>query len=1247
MKKILFVLVSLFLVLMSVSFVSAAIGDHCNTGCPDPCEECNVLMMKCVATPYVPCEDNDGTVCTKGVCGNYNNCVSVPDYDMNGQDCESDQPKNPTDWICTLDQCIDGICGHFGDVSLEGDDCGGNNGGDDGNDCTKDLCNQYGKCVHDQYYGATHGCVPTEEDCAREGLFFLGKGDPNDCCSDSGFCSGVTGSPEGRQCEIHFPPENTLCGVQPSETCLERRCDEGSCLPTGSVREGNLCGKGYNTGNDCTVEKCELGACTEMNIEEGTICCGEYCSITDEECQGCECEGSDCNIINVPDFTTCTEDGDACTIDQCKSGGCTHDTPTSVCRSCQEACEAAYPPLKDKIVGICRPEGDDCSGYTSGDPLDPFFYQGFSDCEDNCCCMIKNTCMDFCKEKGYSSQQECKDIPYEFGVCMEKEQEEWCSVRSVGECFDAREKLLTDCDLETQKCCCHGEAKEPTGYGGEYPLANTILAVSRHIRRNKMSKVATSVNCNNCESSATVTLDPIDSSDSSVLGSIISFFKRIFGITGSSVSSITKGRVPTKAEWTSSDPFYTEGNNPRTSADDACLGDLQNDVPCVTEWEINTTGPVCTTYDFFATYNITHEGGFDCWGWDCRYDVAACPPDEYPTYVYEYTAEECDCALSGGSPAAICCAPCPREKESNIIVTDVKAVTIIDEEVCDGVDNDCDGVIDDNIAAIPSECGVGACASTGEITCVDGANVDSCTPGAPTAEICDGVDNDCDGVIDNGGLALCDDGIGCNGRESCIGGSCQPGVPNDCSVNDLYPIETCLSDSDNNSYTWDVSAGFTSTCQEPEGTCTVGDYIFTHTCDVARCGAECDAASTLVDKCIDEVWHHSGSCDLSSCTAVYQTEDCSVNVDGWFNSSDPYWVDTAPCERELRQDQEYRSYICSDVVGCMYLRTDNRTVVLQIEVGDSDGDGICDADDNCPSVSNPSQLDSDLDGVGDACDDDDDGDGITDIVEGTGDADADGIPNSLDSDSDNDGVPDSTEGSDANSDGVPDVTPSGVDEDGDGLDDAFDADQGGTSAAVQDTDLDGVADYIDTDDDGDEIPTIEEGTGDDDGDGIPNYLDNDLVGDSDGDGVPDDVDKCPDSGEWYASIGLRPNHYDSSNLDLTLTFGCDLNQILYCKPGNNAGEYKFGLTEGTLNVWTSQSGWSTDCQVNGVVVNEGEAKAFLEDTDNAGFPDIIDGDNDNDGIPDSEDSEDDSAGVNGLPGSGKPDWWCESHPNKC
>ena len=40
-----------------------------------------------------------------------------------------------------------------------------------------------------------------------------------------------------------------------------------------------------------------------------------------------------------------------------------------------------------------------------------------------------------------------------------------------------------------------------------------------------------------------------------------------------------------------------------------------------------------------------------------------------------------------------------------------------------------------------------------------------------------------------------------------------------------------------------------------------------------------------------------------------------------------------------------------------------------------------DTDDNCPLVQNPNQEDNDSDGLGDICDDDDDNDGILDIVD--------------------------------------------------------------------------------------------------------------------------------------------------------------------------------------------------------------------------------------------------------------------------
>lgn len=55
------------------------------------------------------------------------------------------------------------------------------------------------------------------------------------------------------------------------------------------------------------------------------------------------------------------------------------------------------------------------------------------------------------------------------------------------------------------------------------------------------------------------------------------------------------------------------------------------------------------------------------------------------------------------------------------------------------------------------------------------------------------------------------------------------------------------------------------------------------------------------------------------------------------------------------------------------------THALPGHVVDSDQDGIADVQDNCPSAANPSQTDLDLDGLGDACDADQDGDGVVEF----------------------------------------------------------------------------------------------------------------------------------------------------------------------------------------------------------------------------------------------------------------------------
>ena len=167
-------------------------------------------------------------------------------------------------------------------------------------------------------------------------------------------------------------------------------------------------------------------------------------------------------------------------------------------------------------------------------------------------------------------------------------------------------------------------------------------------------------------------------------------------------------------------------------------------------------------------------------------------------------------AAAGGTGTAFLVGD--EDQLANALATIVSSSVVF--ETCNTRDDDCDGRIDEDFPLVGQACHdgrIGACRGTGSYVCAADGSAAECVidhPGAmPMPEVCNELDDDCDGAIDDG--ISCIPGCTptatvdlCNGRDDDCDGAIDeddPAVGLPCGSSDVAPcqlgIQACIAGS--------------------------------------------------------------------------------------------------------------------------------------------------------------------------------------------------------------------------------------------------------------------------------------------------------------------------------------------------------------------------------------------------------------------------------------------------------------------
>ncbi len=341
-------------------------------------------------------------------------------------------------------------------------------------------------------------------------------------------------------------------------------------------------------------------------------------------------------------------------------------------------------------------------------------------------------------------------------------------------------------------------------------------------------------------------------------------------------------------------------------------------------------------------------GSFDC----VEGDWSACEGEIAPAVeVCDELDNDCDGLVDEGTRNA--CGSCDAA---------------VPTETCDGIDNDCDGTIDEEVRAL---CGIcideidpegevcgdgfdnncdgevdeGCTCNSGAVACypgpIDSLGIGVCSPGTrgcdptgelwgpcedfilPTVEVCDGLDNDCDGTVDRDadGCSVCGVELEiCDGTDNDCDGTVDEGLVNSCGdcLADVIPEETLgpeYCDGMDDDCDGLIDEGLLNECGtcDDEG-CSDCEFFVPGWSDAERCG---DGQDNDNDGVADE----DCPCEFGSTQSCFLGAPNSRRIGQCLDGSqtcvdrdDPHW---GPCEGGILPGIEICDDKDNDCNGCV------------------------------------------------------------------------------------------------------------------------------------------------------------------------------------------------------------------------------------------------------------------------------------------------------------------------------------------